>query len=208
MVEDTWLDEARKNAGLLVFLGVLTVVFGILAIGAPFIAGIAVSMFVGFLIVGMGIARIAHAFKSKQWGAGIWGTIIGMLAVIAGLVMLFRPGVGLASLTMILAVYFVVDGFCEITAAFKIRPDQGWGWLLFNGIIAVLLGFFIWRQWPVSGAWAVGVLVGIHILMTGWTMIMIGAGARRIVGAFEDIADEAVDTMEGSLDKDEDQDLT
>ena len=118
--------------------------------------------------------------------------------------MLFRPGVGLASLTMILAVYFVVDGFCEITAAFKIRPDQGWSWLFFNGIIAVLLGFFIWRQWPVSGAWTVGVLVGIHILMTGWTMVMIGAGARRIVGVVE----AAEDTIEGSLDKDEDQDLT
>ena len=194
MNEGTWLAEAKKNAGLLIFLGVLTVVFGVLAIAAPFITGIAVTMFVGFLLVFTGIARIVHAFKSKQWGTGIWGTIIGLLGLVAGLVMLFRPGVGLASLALLLAFYFLVDGVCEIIAAFKIKPDQGWGWLFFNGIIAVLLGFMIWRQWPVSGAWAVGVLVGVHILITGWTMIVLGTGARRIAGKVEDVVEDVVDT--------------
>ena len=83
MAERTWLDEAKKNSGLLVFLGMLTVVFGIMAVAAPLMTGLAVTIFVGFLVVGMGIARIAHAFKSKQWGTGIWGTVIGMLAVVA-----------------------------------------------------------------------------------------------------------------------------
>jgi len=205
MTESTWLAEAKKNAGLLIFLGVLTVIFGVLAIAAPLVTGIAVSMFVGFLMVFMGIARIVHAVKSKQWGTGIWGTIIGLLAVGAGLVILFRPGVGLAWLTLLLAIYFLVDGICEIIAAFKIKPDQGWGWMLFNGIIALLLGIMIWRQWPVSGAWAIGVLVGIHILMTGWTMIVLGTGARRIAGKVEDVVEDVVDTTgdaaESALDK-------
>jgi len=212
MTEGTWLAEAKKNAGLLIFLGVLTVVFGILAIAAPLMTGLAVTMFVGFLLIFMGIARIVHAVKSQQWGTGIWGTIIGLLAVGAGLVMLFRPGVGLASLTMVLAVYFLVDGLCEIIAAFKIKPDQGWGWMFFNGIIAVLLGFMIWRQWPVSGAWAIGVLVGIHILISGWTMIILGTGARRIAGAVEgqvedvveaagDVAEKAADMVEDAAEK-------
>jgi len=205
MNEGTWLAEAKKNAGLLIFLGVLTVVFGVLAIAAPFVTGIAVTMFVGFLLVFTGIARIVHAFKSKQWGTGIWGTIIGLLGLGAGLVMLFRPGVGLASLALLLAIYFLVDGICEIIAAFKIKPDQGWGWVLFNGIIAVLLGFMIWRQWPVSGAWAVGVLVGVHILITGWTMIVLGTGGRRIAGKVEDVVEDVVDTAgdaaESAVDK-------
>jgi len=194
MNEGTWLAEAKKNAGLLIFLGVLTVIFGVLAIAAPFVTGIAVTMFVGFLLVFTGIARIIHAFKSKQWGTGIWGTIIGLLGLGAGLVMLFRPGVGLASLALLLAIYFLVDGVCEIIAAFKIKPDQGWGWVLFNGITAVLLGIMIWRQWPVSGAWAIGVLVGVHILITGWTMIILGTGARRIAGKVEDVVEDVVDT--------------
>ena len=205
MTDGTWLAEAKKNAGLLIFLGVLTVIFGVLAIGAPLITGIAVSMFVGFLMVFMGIARVVHAVKSKQWGTGIWGTIIGLLAVGAGLVILFRPGVGLAWLTLLLAIYFLVDGVCEIIAAFKIKPDQGWGWMLFNGVIALLLGIMIWRQWPVSGDWAIGVLVGVHILITGWTMIILGTGARRIAGKVEDVVEDVVDTAgdaaESAVDK-------
>ena len=205
MSEGTWLVEAKKNSGLLIFLGVLTVIFGVMAVGAPLIMGVAVSMFVGFLLLGSGIARIVHALKSRQWGTGFWGTIIGLLGVAAGLLMIFRPLVGLMTLTLLLAIYFLVDGICEIIAAFKIKPDQGWGWVLFNGTIALLLGIMIWRQWPVSGAWAIGVLVGVHILITGWTMIVLGTGARRIAGTIEDKVGDAVDTAgdaaESAVDK-------
>jgi len=200
MAEATWLDEAKKNSGFLIFLGILTVIFGILAVGAPLITGIAVAVMVGFLLLFMGIARIVHALKSRQWGTGIWGTLIGLLAVIAGLMTIFRPMVGLMSLTLFLAAYFLVDGICEIIAAFKIKPDQGWGWVLFNGIIAVLLGAMIWRQWPVSGAWAIGILVGIHILMTGWSMIILGTGARKFAGAIEDAVGDAVDKADDVVD--------
>jgi len=116
---------------------------------------------------------------------------------------------------MLIAIYFLVDGISEIIAAFKIKPDQGWGWVLFNGIIAVLLGFMIWRQWPVSGAWAIGILVGIHILMTGWSMIILGTGARRVAGAIGvaveevvetagDVAEKAGDVVEDAVDRAED----
>jgi uncharacterized membrane protein HdeD (DUF308 family) len=194
MAEATWLDEAKKNSGFLIFLGILTVIFGVIAIGTPLITGVAVAVFVGFLLLASGIAQIVHAVKSRQWGTGIWGTVIGLLSVAAGLLMIFRPLVGLVTMTLLLAIYFLVDGISEIIAAFKIKPDQGWGWVLFNGIIAVVLGFMIWRQWPVSGAWAIGLLVGIHILMSGWTMIILGTGARRVAGAIEDAVEEAVDT--------------
>jgi uncharacterized membrane protein HdeD (DUF308 family) len=186
MTEGTWLDEAKKNSGFLIFLGILTVVFGVMAVASPLITGVAVSMFVGFLLLASGVARIVHALKSRQWGTGFWGTVIGLLGVAAGLLMIFRPLVGLMTMTLLLAFYFLIDGICEIIAAFKIKPDQGWGWVLFNGIIAVMLGIMIWRQWPVSGAWAIGVLVGIHILLTGWSMVILGTGARRISGAIED----------------------
>ena len=194
MADATWIDEAKKNSGFLIFLGILTVIFGVVAIGSPLITGVAVSVFVGFLLLASGVAQIVHALKSKQWGTGFWGTVIGLLSVVAGLLMIFRPMVGLVTMTILLAIYFLVDGISEIIAAFKIKPDQGWGWLLFNGIVAVLLGIMIWRQWPVSGAWAIGILVGIHILITGWSMIILGTGARRVAGAIEDAVEDVVDT--------------
>ena len=194
MTDGRWLAEAKKNAGLLIFLGVLTVIFGVMAIAAPMITGITVAVFVGFLLLFTGIMRIVYAFKSGQWGSGIWGTIIGLLGAVAGLLLIFRPMVGLLTLTLLLAIYFFVDGISEIIAAFKIKPDQGWGWVLFNGVIALLLGIMIWRQWPMSGSWAIGVLVGVHILITGWTMIVLGTGARRIAGKVEDVVEDVVDT--------------
>jgi len=193
MAEAAWMEEAKKNSGFLMFLGIMTVIFGVIAIGSPLITGVAVAVFVGFLLLASGVARIVHALKSKQWGTGFWGTVIGLLGVAAGLLMIFRPLVGLMTMTLLIAFYFLVDGICEIIAAFKIKPDQGWGWVLFNGIIAVVLGLMIWRQWPVSGAWAIGVLVGIHILLTGWSMVILGTGARRVAGAIEDAVEDVVD---------------
>ena len=188
MSNGTWIEEAKKNTGLLIFLGALTVVFGCIAIGAPLITGVAVSIVVGALLFIAGIAQVVHAFKSGQWGTGILGTLIGALGVIAGLLMMFRPVMGLLTITLMLAIYFIVDGIFEIIASFKIKPDSGWGWVLFNGIIALLLGLMIWRQWPVSGAWAVGLLVGIHILFSGFSMIFLGTGARKVVTAGEKVA--------------------
>ena len=201
MTDGTWLDEAKKNSGFLIFLGIITVIFGVLAVGAPLMTGITVAVMVGFLLLFMGIARVVHAFKAQNWGTGIWGLLIGLLAAAAGLMTIFRPMAGLMSLTLFLAAYFVVDGICEIIAAFKMKPDLGWGWLLFNGIIAVVFGVMIWRQWPVSGAWAIGILVGIHILMTGWSMIILGTGARKLAGAIEDVVGDAVDTADDVVDK-------
>ncbi len=208
MAETTWLDEAKKNSGFLIFLGILTVIFGVMAVATPLITGVAVTVFVGFLLLASGIAQIVHALKSRQWGTGFWGTIIGLLGIAAGLLMIFRPLVGLMTMTLLLAFYFLVDGISEIIAAFKIKPDQGWGWVLFNGIIAVILGFMIWRQWPVSGSWAIGLLVGIHILMSGWTMIVLGTGARSVAGAIEDAVEDVVDSTgdvaESAVDKTKD----
>jgi uncharacterized membrane protein HdeD (DUF308 family) len=188
-----WAHEAKKNATWLIVLGVLTTILGILAIGSPLMSGIAVTLFIGGLLTAMGVLQIIAAFKSGQWGSGIVGTLIGLLSIAAGLLMIFRPGIGLATLTLFLAAYFLVDGICEIIAAFKMKPESGWGWMLFNGIVAAVLGFLLWRQWPVSGSYAIGILFGIHILMSGIVMIVVGFGARHISGKIEDAVEDVVE---------------
>ena len=116
MTEGTWLDEAKKNSGLLIFLGVLTLILGAIAIGTPFVAGVAVSVYVGILVAAAGVLRIVHSIKSKQWGVGIWGTVVGVLMVLAGIVMFARPVFGLATLTLVLTIYLLVEGFSEISS--------------------------------------------------------------------------------------------
>jgi uncharacterized membrane protein HdeD (DUF308 family) len=196
-----WIDEAKKNATTLIILGVLTVIFGMLAIGMPFFAGVAVTLYVGFLLLFTGVLQIIAALKSGQWGAGIGGVLIGMLSIFAGLFMVFRPVAGMATLTLILAIYFVVEGVSEIIVSFRMRPEAGWGWMLFNGAVAALLGFFLWRQWPMSGAIAIGLLFGIHILLTGLTMIFVGSGTRGFAGMIEETVDDVVEVADDAVDR-------
>ena len=99
--------------------------------------------------------------------------------IICGLLLLAHPLFGLGFMTLLLAVYFFVDGVCRITFALRLRPLPGWGWALFSGIVAALLGFLIWVHWPLSGKWAVGVFVGVQMIFGGWTMIAIASAARR-----------------------------
>jgi uncharacterized membrane protein HdeD (DUF308 family) len=201
MADSNWIDEAQQNSGVLIVLGILTVILGMIAFSTPLIAGVAVSVYVGVLVAVAGVFRIVHAVKSRQWGVGIWGTVVGLLMVFAGILLFARPIFGLATLTLLLAIYLVVEGITEILVAFKMRPDVGWGWMLFGGIVALVLGFMIWRQWPVSGAWAIGALLGIHIVMTGWQMVILGSGARTVAGALGAAADGTMDAAGDAFDK-------
>ena len=93
--------------------------------------------------------------------------------------MLARPGMALATLTLVLAAFFFVDGIFQIVWAFRLRPIKGWGWTLLSGVVALALGIMIWRQFPVSGIWAVGTLAGINLIFGGSSIVAICGTARR-----------------------------
>ena len=168
---------------MLIVLGIGMVILGILAMGAPLITGVAVGLLVGVLIIAGGLAQAVYALKAKSWGSGIAGVVLGALSVVCGILMLGHPLFGLAFLTLVLAAYFIFDGIFEVVFAFKLKPLTGWGWTLVSGIVSLLLGILIWGQWPLSGVWAVGFLVGVNILFSGWSMIALGMAAPRTAGA-------------------------
>jgi len=93
--------------------------------------------------------------------------------------MMFQPGVALGALTLLLAGFFFAQGVIEIFNAFGSRPQAGWGWLLASGVVSVLLAVMIWRQFPLSGAWAIGTLVGVRLLMSGISILAIGSAVKR-----------------------------
>jgi len=175
-----WIAEAKKNAKWLILFGIIEIIIGILAITTPLMAGLAITMMVGVLLLLAGLSRLIGALKAGSWGAGILGFLVGVLALVGGIIMLTRPGAGLAWITWLLSLYFFVVGLSGIALALKLRPEPGWGWRMFNGILSLLLGILIMRHWPLSGAWAVGVLVGIHFLSSGWTMLFVGLNVRRL----------------------------
>ena len=166
-------------------MGIVTIIAGVLAIMVPFVAGTSVTMIVAVLLVAAGIARTIFAFQAESWGKGILTFFLGVLTALCGLFMLARPLMGLATLTLVLTAYFFADGIFECIAAFKMKPLQGWGWMLLSGIAALVLGFLIAREWPLSGAWAIGVLVGARLLFTGWSMVALGSAGRGAPAAVE-----------------------
>jgi uncharacterized membrane protein HdeD (DUF308 family) len=174
--------EVKKDAGWLVFGGSLIILAGVIALGSPFFAGLAVSKFVGFMLLFAGVLRAYSGFKAQSWGGTLLSLLVGVATFAVGGLMLARPMFGLASITLYLAIYFFVEGVGECLVAFEHKPNNGWVWTLIGGLISITLGVMIWRQWPVSGAWAVGTLFGIHLLFVGWAQVAIGSAARSLAG--------------------------
>lgn len=167
------LETIRKDAKTSKWIGIFLVVAGFLSLAAPFSAGLSVTLMVGTLILFSGAAQLLLVIKAGSFGRGILLAIFAILSVAAGAYMLSQPVDALVTLTLFLAAYFVASGIVQIVGAFGARPEAGWGWLLFGGIVSVLLGLMIWQQFPLSGVWAVGALVGIHLLMSGATLIAV-----------------------------------
>lgn len=173
-------SSAIPGRGLLITLGILNIFFGIVAMGSPMIAGTAVTIVIGAMLLVSGIFELVHAFQTKGWKIGFGSFISGALAIAGGILIMSRPVSAMAFLTLALAFYFMIDGAVRIAQSFSLRPTKGWVWILFGGVVTVLLGLMIWRGWPVSGVWAVGILVGVRILMSGWTMLLLGLAAGTL----------------------------
>lgn len=169
------MDEYTQVGKSAKIWGWITMFMGLLAVASPAVSGVTVVIMVAIVLIIAGVARVIAGFQ----GDGFWSILFGVLYVVGGVVMIGRPYLGLASLTMVLIIYFLVNGIGEIISAFQAKPQQGWGFVLFSGIVSVMLAFMIWNQWPLSGAWAVGVLVGIQLIFAGLTMITVGSAIKE-----------------------------
>jgi len=173
--------EAAKAGGKkMTIYGVIAIILGILAMLTPAVAGTSVLVILGVLVLVGGIVRIIWAFGSGSVGKGLLMFAIGVLTLLCGIGLLANPLFASGVLTIMLAVYFVLDGIFEIGAGFTRRPGSGWGWMLFGGIVSILLGVIIWRQFPLSGMWAIGILLGIKLLLVGLIMVTAGSAVRSM----------------------------
>jgi uncharacterized membrane protein HdeD (DUF308 family) len=169
----------KEVTGMSIGLAVLMIVLGILAIALPLATGIGVSIVVGWIIVFGGFTYLAYAFAAKGAGAFLWRILIGIAYVIGGFYLVFHPSLALEALTLVLAAILVAEGVLQIIVFFQFRSLPGSGWVLFDAITTLLLGFLIGYPWPFSSAWAIGTLVGINLLVSGFTRLMYSVAARR-----------------------------
>ncbi len=169
----------KRNWGWLLGLGILFVIFG--CIGLSMTVGLTVfsMFFLGVLLIVGGISQIIDVFKSKHWKAVVWHALIAVLYILAGVDVIYDPLLASTLLTAMIAGILIVIGITRFIMAIALRHEKGWGWLLFAGLISVLLGGMILAQWPWSGLWVIGMFIAIEMLVNGWTYIFLALGMRR-----------------------------
>ena len=176
------------SATSLTLMGILLIVFGIIAMITPAVAGKAVVIVIGAVLLIGGIVQVISAVRAEGWTNKLPPLILGVITALAGIGVLGHPLLGLEFLTLLLAVFFTVEGIWKIIASFSYRPASGWLAILASGALTLVLGILIWSQWPVSGMWAVGILVGIDLLVTGLSTVALASTIRRIGSIGRDAA--------------------
>jgi uncharacterized membrane protein HdeD (DUF308 family) len=159
--------------------GIVMMVLGFLAVVEPNVATFAVSIFVGWLFFIGGIFRTLSVWRARAMPGFAWALLTALLAIVLGLILIFRPLAGVLTLTMVLIAFFILEGITAIALAVQHREHlRSWVWVLFSGIVDLLLAFLIWDGWPSSADWAIGLLVGINMLFFGLSLVMTALAAR------------------------------
>jgi len=158
-------------------MGVLFIVLGLVAIGEPLVAGLAVAVLAGWLLLAGGIVHAVSAFRAGGAKSVIWHALLAVLYLAGGVYFVTHPLLGLGTLTLFLSVILLVEGVVWVVAYFQLRSNI---WMLLNGVITLVLGLMIWAGWPSTSVWAIGTLLGVNLLMTGFSILFAGAAVRRL----------------------------
>ena len=169
----------RESVGWSLGFSVLLIVVGLIALAAPFFAGVAVTAIVGWLLLLGGLGHLVLAWHVRGAGAHVWEALIAIAYFVMGGYLLLHPVAGLVGITIFLAVYLFIKGIFELFMGFGVRGIAGGGWLLVDAIVSIVLAVLIWRHLPLDAGWAVGTLLGFAILFSGISRLIFAMTARR-----------------------------
>ena len=170
--------DVKKAGGWMMFLGILYVIGGILCIALPLAAGVSVAWVIGIVLTTLGILQAIGAFQADSFGMGAGEFLIALLYIAGGVMTLMHPLAGLTALTMLITMVILMRGIVMIGGALQLKPAKGWGWVLFSGIVGVILAIMLIAQFPTTAVWLPGLLLGIDLLMSGLTILFTGGAVR------------------------------
>jgi uncharacterized membrane protein HdeD (DUF308 family) len=172
-----------KMSGWSAVWGIVMFLCGILAISLPLASSIGIVIVLAWLILFAGVSHLIFAFHCHSIGAVFWQLLLALVYGAAGVYMLMNPLLGVLSLTLVLGVFLLLEGILELALYFRIRRVRHAGWILFDGIVTLLLGVLIWTQWPSSSVWVIGTLVGISLIFSGISRFMLSLAIRNVSSA-------------------------
>jgi uncharacterized membrane protein HdeD (DUF308 family) len=177
---ETASSVVKKAGGWLMLLALSFIVLGMIAIVEPAIAGLALTIWIGWLLIFGGVIHAFGAFHAGDVGRTLWQVVLAAIYLFGGYYFLSHPLLALGTLTLFLAGILFVEFVLELMAFFQTAGQPGRGWRLVNAVVTLLLGAMIWMQWPSSSIWAIGTIVGVNLIMTGFSRLMLGMMARRV----------------------------
>ena len=174
------LGPLRAKYAWIIALGVIYVVVGLIALGSVIMATAASMLVVGIMMVIAGLAEVINAFQVKTWGKFLLWLLLGTLYMLAGLMTFENPLLAALVLTLILGVALVISGIVRIILAFGMKEGTFWIWVVFSGLLTLLLGVMILARWPVSSLYVLGLFLGIDLVIAGASWIGVGLGLKRL----------------------------
>jgi uncharacterized membrane protein HdeD (DUF308 family) len=177
-------ESLRPGWGWLLFLGIVMVFLGTVALVIMPAATLGTILVMGWLLVISGIMETIHSFRVRRWGGLFLHLIGGVLGVLVGLLVVTHPVAGAAAWTLLFASFFTVIGMFRLVAALTLKFPN-WSWAVFDGVVTLALGVLLWVEWPWSGLWFLGLAVGVSLILRGWAYVMFALAIRNLATPIE-----------------------
>lgn len=171
-------SDFQKNRGWFLALGILLIIAGTLAIIYDVAATLLSVLFFGWLLMIMGVIEAVQSFWQPKWGGVFLHLMVGTLAAVVGFHLVTSPMAGALVLSLVMAIYFMLAGIFRAVTAIAMRFPN-WGWVLLSGVVTFILGVFIKSQWPMSGLWIIGLFIGIDMIFSGWSYVMLALAGKQ-----------------------------
>jgi len=167
VMREAMRETVKRHSLWYLVQGVLMVLGGLLALVYPVVSSVAVVLLLGWVLIISGVVQGISLIGARSV-PHFWLQLVSVvLSVIVGALFLRNPGEGLLTLTLLLIVFFMVEGISKVIFSLTIRPFPNWGWVLASGMIGILLAFYLWASLPVTAVWLLGVLLGIQLICEG-----------------------------------------
>jgi uncharacterized membrane protein HdeD (DUF308 family) len=184
-MQDALKDALKTHWKLFLFQGVVMVILGILAVAWPVWATLAVDIYIGWLFLISGTIGLVAMFSTRDVPAFFWTLLTAALAMAVGVLLIWTPVEGAVSLTIVLTAFLIAEGIFQIAGSFAYRDAMpgSWGWMLASGVSDLILAGLLILNWPVSAAWALGLLVGVNLITSGVAIVVTAIEARNVAQA-------------------------
>ncbi|WP_373528174.1 HdeD family acid-resistance protein [Nostoc sp.] len=178
----------NKDVNGALITGIILSIVGVIAIAAPNFTTLFTETWIAVIVLFAGFTKLVYATQTRDRGGFLWKLLLSGLYIATGIMLFVYPYTGILTLTLLLGTFLLTEGTFELILAFRLRPQENWLWVLGNGIITLVLGAMIWFQLPFNAPWLIGTLVGVSVLFSGISRVMLSLNARSTLNPPEQTA--------------------